>query len=57
MDVDLEGIVHQCDVCQVNRNVPPEAPLHPWKWPHKHWVPLHLNYAGLFLRKSISHSG
>ena len=41
---DLERKVHQYDVCQVNRNLPPEAPLHPW-------VCLQLDYAGPFLGK------
>ena len=25
--------------------------LHPWEWPHKPWVCLHLDYAGPFLGK------
>ena len=29
----------------------PGAPLHPWEWPHKPWVRLHLDYAGPFLGK------
>ena len=34
MDSDLEMKVRNCEVCQVNRKLPPEAPLHPWEWPH-----------------------
>lgn len=48
MDADLEKRVWQCEVCQVNRNLPP-APLHPWEWPHKLWVRLHVDFAGPFL--------
>ena len=39
MDADLEQKVRQC------------SPLHPWEWPHKPWVRLHLDYAGPFLGK------
>ena len=38
IDADLERNVRQCDVCQLNRNLPPGAPLQPWEWPHKPWV-------------------
>ena len=43
--------MRNCEVCQVNRKLPPEAPLHPWEWPHKPWIRLHLDYAGPFLGK------
>jgi len=42
MDTDLEQKVRQCSPCQENRKSPPEAPSHPWEWPHKPWVRLHL---------------
>ena len=51
MDSELEMKVRSCNVCQVNRKLPPEAPLHPWEWPHKPWVRLHLDYAFPFLGK------
>ena len=51
MDADLGRKARQCDACQVTRNLPPEAPLHPWEWPHKPWVRLHLDFAGPFLEK------
>ena len=51
MDSELEMKVQSCNVCQVNRKLPPEAPLHPWEWPHKPWVCLHGDYAGPFLGK------
>ena len=52
MDADLEQKVRQCSPCQENRKSRPEAPLHPWEWPHKPWVCLHLDYAGLFNEKN-----
>ena len=51
MDADLKQKVRQCSPCQENWKSPPEAPLHPWEWPHKPWVRLHLDYAGPFLGK------
>ena len=53
MDADLEQKVRQRRPCQENRKSPPEAPLHPWEWPHKPWVRLHLDYAGPFLGKMV----
>ena len=51
IDTHLEQKVRQCSPCQENRKSPPEAPLHSWEWPTKHWVRLHLDYAGPFLGK------
>ena len=51
MDSELKMKVRSCNVCQVNRKLPSEAPLHSWEWPHKPWVRLHLDYAGPFLGK------
>ena len=48
IDSDLEIKVRNCEVCQTNRKLPPEAPLNPWEWPHKLWIRLHLDYAGPF---------
>ena len=51
MDSELEMKVRSCNICQVNRKLPPGAPLYPWEWPHKPWVRLHLDYAFPFLGK------
>ena len=32
LDADLEAEVRQCSTCQSLRNLPPETPLHPWKY-------------------------
>ena len=32
---------------------PPRAPLHPWQWPTRPWVRLHINYAGPICGKMI----
>ena len=42
MDAELQQKVRQCSPCKQNWESPPEAPFHPWEWPHKPWVRLHL---------------
>jgi len=51
MDNDIESTVQQYAQCQQSRNLPPDAPLQPWKWPEKLWSRLHLDYAGPFMGK------
>ena len=43
---DIERTVQQCSACQMHQSTPSVAPLHPWSWPTRPWVRLHLNYAG-----------
>ena len=49
MDSDLEAKVRSCSTCQMYRNDPPQAVLHPWEWPKQPWTRLHADYAGPFL--------
>lgn len=51
MDRELEEKVRSCRVCQQSR--PQDAPttIHPWEWPKRPWVRLHLDYAGPMLGK------
>jgi len=51
IDSDIENKVRNCNTCQQHRNKPASAPLHPWEWPEKPWVRLHLDYAGPFKGK------
>ena len=51
MDSDLEAKVRSCSTCQMYKNAPPEAVLHPWEWPKQPWTRLHADYAGPFLGK------
>ena len=51
LDGDLEREGKSCLTCQVNRNNPPPAPVHPWEWPAKPWSRLHVDYAGPFMGK------
>jgi len=43
IDSGLEGRVRHCATCQEHRNVPAAAPLHPWEWPDRPWVRLHID--------------
>ena len=49
IDSDIESEVQSCVQCQLNRNIPAEAPLHPWEWPAKPWSRVHIDHAGPFL--------
>ena len=43
--------MRNCSTCQISRNDPPQAVLHPWEWPNKPWTRIHADYAGPFLGK------
>ena len=49
LDVDIDHKIRACRDCQIQRDRPAKAPLHPWNWPDKPWTRLHLDYAGPFL--------
>lgn len=46
MDLELEYMVKSCTQCQVNQNLSPPAPLHPWEWPARPWSRLHVYFTG-----------
>ena len=46
MDSDIESYVHNCGNCQATTAVPPHASVHPWEWPGKYWVRIHVEFAG-----------
>ena len=48
---DIEQRVKSCNACQITRNTPEVAPLHPWEWPDKPWSRIHVDYAGPFLNR------
>ena len=48
LDKDLESLAKTCQLCQVVKQAPPVAPLHPWVWPSKPWQRVHLDFAGPF---------
>ena len=53
IDKTIEQLVKSCKSCQEVQKAPETAPLHPWIWPGKPWVRVHLDFAGPFLGKSF----
>lgn len=49
MDSEIENLAKKCSGCQVNRNTPREAPVHPWEFPLRTWQRIHIDFAGPFL--------
>ena len=46
MDKDIDQLVHECEVCQQVKPMPPKVPLHPWSWPTRPWARVHVDLAG-----------
>ena len=44
-DSDIESYVHKSVHCLAMAAVPPLASVHPWEWPEKSWVRIHVNFA------------
>ena len=38
IDIDIESVVKECNMCQQRH----KSPLHPWEWPHEPWSRLHI---------------
>lgn len=38
----------RCATCQILRNTPQPAPIHPWEWPAETWQCIHVDFAGSF---------
>jgi len=53
IDKKIEELLKSCKSCQEVQKVPQVAPIHPWVWPCKPWVRVHLDFAGPFLGKSF----
>ena len=51
IDRGIENTVKSCRNCQMNKNNPIKAPIHPWEWTNKLSVRLHLDYAGPYYNK------
>ena len=51
LDGELEKYVQQCEAYQSVRNALAPAPLHPWLWPTKPWMCVHVDFAGPFQGK------
>lgn len=53
IDSDIENEVRKCSTCQLHRNMPAQAPVHPWEWPSIPWHRIHIDYAGPIENKWI----
>jgi hypothetical protein len=51
IDKMIEEICNSCGNCVQNRANPPSSPLHPWEFPDRPWLRLHVDLAGPFLNK------
>ncbi|XP_062514267.1 uncharacterized protein K02A2.6-like [Corticium candelabrum] len=53
IDADLERVVKSCGRCQEHGRMPLVAPLHPWEWPNRPRLRLHVDYASPFMRRML----
>ena len=51
IDRDIQNTVKNSRDCQINKNNPIKAQIHPWEWTKKPRVRLHLHYAGPYHNK------
>ena len=52
LDSQIEEYLKSCESCQMFRNKPSQAPLHPWKFPARAWKRIHIDY-GTFDKKML----
>ena len=45
IDCDIENVIQKCVVCQMRRNEPPKATVHPWTFPDRPWNRVHIDFA------------
>eukprot|EP00795_Rhopilema_esculentum_P011239 gene11239-21428_t len=48
----VEEYLKSCESCQMFRNKPAHAPLHPWKFPARAWQKIHMDY-GMFDKQML----
>ena len=49
IDSNIEDMVKSCPSCLSVKQSPSSAPLHPWTWPSKPWLRIHVDFLGPFL--------
>ncbi|PIK53373.1 hypothetical protein BSL78_09735 [Apostichopus japonicus] len=47
VDRDLERKSKECELCQTHQKQPQPAPVHPWEFPDKPWIRLHIDYVSI----------
>ena len=45
MDAELEATAAGCNACAQHARDPPKTAVHPWSWPTRPWVRLHIDNA------------
>ena len=53
IDREIGHTVKTCQDCQAEARAPNHQQVHPWEWPGKPWVRVHVDYAGPFEGKMI----
>ena len=48
LDQEIEAVAKACVDCQAVKSAPAKAPLHPWIWPDKPWLWIHVDFTGPF---------
>ena len=48
IDQHIKEMVKSCASCQSVQNKPATALLHPWSWPDRPWMRIHVDFTGLF---------
>ena len=51
LDHDIEIHVKGCTPCQINQNMPTQAPVHHWENAAQPWTRVHIDFAGPFMGK------
>ena len=51
LDQSIASVVRDCAKCQLTRNKPQIASLHPWDWPDTPWQRIHIDFDGPFVNK------
>ena len=46
IDAEIEQMVRSCSDCQAISRAPNQQQVHPWEWPGKPWLRIHIDYAG-----------
>ncbi|XP_030853827.1 uncharacterized protein K02A2.6-like [Strongylocentrotus purpuratus] len=47
IDRCLEQKVRTCSVCKEHQNNPQAAPIHPWEFPERPWMRIHIDYPSI----------
>ena len=51
--IDKDYLIKTCNSCQQHQRAPVTAPMHPWIWPYKPCVRLHLDFAETLMKKLL----